>query len=176
MKRICKSNGIIFLLFVGMIIISIIIGSCEGKSSTTQLENKTSSNQSDESKESSSLDLENKTSSGQPDESKEPVSSWDEGFNASWVGTYESSKSADYAVIFELSADGTYKLSYGEGAVTTYSGKYNKNFRGGVTKSPLRYTITELRIIGFDEKTITVSSDWKLPGGNDTEVYILYRQ
>jgi hypothetical protein len=156
MKQICKLNGIIFLVFVGMIIISIIIGSCEGKSSTTQLENKTSSNQADESKES--------------------ASSWDEGFNDSWVGTYESSKSADYAVTFELNADGTYKLSYGEGAVTTYSGKYNKNFRGGVTKSPLRYIAAELRIIDFDEKTITVSSDWKLPSGNDTEVYILYRQ
>jgi hypothetical protein len=139
-----------------MIIISIIIGSCEGKSSTIQLESKVSLNQSNESRES--------------------VSSWDEGFNASWVGTYKSSTDSNYAVTFELSTDGTYTLSYGEGAVTTYSGKYNTNFSGGVSKSPLRYTITGFRIISFDEKTITISSEWKLPSGNDTEVYVLYRQ
>jgi hypothetical protein len=156
MRRICKSNGAIFLVFVGMIIISIIIGSCEGKRSTTQLENKTSSDQ--------------------PNESEVAVSSWDEGFNASWAGTYKSLTTADYAVTFVLSADGTYTLSYGEGAVTTYSGKYNTNFSGGVSKSPLRYTITGIRIISFDEKTITISSDWKLPSGNDTETYVLYRQ
>jgi hypothetical protein len=105
-----------------------------------------------------------------------PADSWDEGFNASWVGTYKSRVSADYAVTFELSADGTYKLSYGEGLVTTYSGKYNKDFSGGVSKSPLRYTITGLRVTNFDEKTITISSSWQLPSGNNTETYLLYRQ
>lgn len=104
------------------------------------------------------------------------TSSWDEGFNTSWVGTYASSLSDDYVAAFKIGDDGTYAFAYGAGATTTYAGKYNKNFNSGVSKSPFQYTITGLRIITFDERSLTVSVDWRLPSGNDTQLFTLYRQ
>ncbi|MDR1420543.1 MAG: hypothetical protein LBI86_09235 [Treponema sp.] len=104
------------------------------------------------------------------------TSSWNEGFNASWIGTYASRYDADYAVSFKIDNDGTYVFSYGEGAVTTYSGKYNKNFSGGVSKSPFRYTVTGLRVINFDKESLTISVNWRLPSGNDTKSFILDRR
>jgi hypothetical protein len=109
-------------------------------------------------------------------EDEAPAVPWDEGFNTSWEGIYKSLPSAEYAVTFDLSVSGLYKLSYGEGAVTTYSGRYNNGFGGGTSKSKFQYTITGLSVTGFDEKTITISVNWKLPNGNDTETYVLYKQ
>jgi len=103
-------------------------------------------------------------------------SSWDEGFNTSWAGTYTSKADADYVVGFKIGEDGTYALAYGTPLTTTYSGKYNKNFNYGVTNSPLKYTVIGLKVTNFDTKSITISVNWKLPSGNNTESYILYRQ
>ena len=104
------------------------------------------------------------------------LSSWNEGFNVSWAGTYVSKADADYVVGFKIGEDGTYALAHGATLTTTYSGKYNRNFNNGVTKSPLQYTVVGLRITNFDEKSITISVSWRLPSGNNTESYILYRQ
>ena len=103
---------------------------------------------------------------------------WDEGFNISWVGSYKSRSTADYAVVFDLSSDGTYKLVYGENAniTTTYSGKYNRNFNSGNSQSRLNYRITGLQVSNFDATSITLRCSWRLPSGNDTETYVLYRQ
>jgi len=107
-----------------------------------------------------------------------PVSSWDEGFNVAWAGTYVSKEDADYVVAFKLGTDGTYAFVYGSNLSisTTYSGKYNKNFRNGVSKSGLNYRITEIRVTGFDKTSISLSVDWRLPSGNDTARYVLYRK
>jgi hypothetical protein len=109
-------------------------------------------------------------------EAKQSTTSWNEGFNTSWVGTYVSQQDADYIAAFRVGADGTYSFAYGGGVATTYAGKYNKNFNNGTTKSPFRYTITGLRVIGFDEKSMTISVDWKLPNGDNTESFVLYRK
>jgi hypothetical protein len=89
-------------------------------------------------------------------------------------GIYESKPDAEYAVTFKLEDDGAYELSYGEGLVTTYSGK--GDLAKGETKSRLNYVITGLRIDSIDENLIKISADWILPAGNDTEQYVLYRQ
>jgi hypothetical protein len=103
---------------------------------------------------------------------------WDEGFNVSWVGSYKSRATADYAVVFDLASDGAYKLTYGENVniATTYSGKYNRSFNGGSSQSRLNQRITGLQVTNFDANSITLRSSWRLPSGNDTETYILYRQ
>jgi hypothetical protein len=102
--------------------------------------------------------------------------SWDEGFNTSWVGTYTSSPGDDYVAAFKIGGDGIYAFAYGAGAATTYAGKYNRNFNNGVSKSPFQYTITGLRIVSYNEISITLSVNWTLPSGNDTELFTLYRQ
>jgi len=104
------------------------------------------------------------------------TSSWDDGFNVSWAGTYVSKADADYVVGFKVGEDGTYALAYGATLTTTYSGKYNKNFNYGITNSPLKYSVIGLQVTNFDTKSITISVDWKLPSGNNKETYILYRK
>jgi len=104
---------------------------------------------------------------------------WDEGFNTAWVGTYLSKPSTEYVAAFKLGEDGTFAFACGGGTfglATTYSGKYNRNFNNGVSKSPLENTITEIRIVSSDDKSITISASWILPEGNKTDTYVLYRQ
>jgi len=113
-----------------------------------------------------------------PQKNSSSNNSWNEGFNYEWVGTYVSKADADYVVAFKLGIDGTYAFVYGSNPSisTTYSGKYNNNFRNGVSKSGLNYRITEIKVTGFDKTSINLSVDWRLPSGNDTGRYVLYRK
>ena len=157
MSNILKSGASI----IGILLMGIVL-SCEVKKTPAQ----------------STVQQSNSPTQSTVQESK-PVETipWDEGFNVSWVGSYKSRSTADYAVIFDLSSDGTYKLTYGENAniATTYSGKYNRNFNGGNSQSRLNYRVTGLQVTNFDDNSITLRCSWRLPSGNDTETYILYR-
>ena len=159
-----KEMDILKVIIVIALITGILSG-CTGKSSTTSSnEGKTSITSSNE--------------ITTPETPPPPPIPWDEGFDSKWVGSYKSRSTADYAVVFDLNSDGTYKLVYGENAniATTYSGKYNRNFNGGNSQSRLNYRITGLQVTNSDDNSITLRCSWRLPSGNDTENYTLYRQ
>jgi hypothetical protein len=103
---------------------------------------------------------------------------WDEGFDVLWVGSYKSRATADYAVVFDLSSDGTYKLTYGENVniATTYSGKYNMNFSGGSSRSRLNQRIVGLQVTNFDANSITLRCSWDYGDKIERDIYVLYRQ
>jgi energy-coupling factor transporter transmembrane protein EcfT len=103
---------------------------------------------------------------------------WDEGFNTAWAGTYLSKPDADYVIGFKLGTDGTYAFRYGSNPniATSYTGKYNRNFRNGISSSGLKYKITEIRVFRFNEneKFLCLAVDWDNPSGKHTEYYDLY--
>jgi hypothetical protein len=109
--------------------------------------------------------------------SSTPTTQWNEGFDTSWAGTYSSRPDDDYAVTFKIDNNGNYSFVYGTSFTTTYTGKYNRNFSNGTSKSQLNYKITGIRVAYFEEKkSITITVYWVLPKGNNTESYVLYRR
>ncbi|MCL2800526.1 MAG: hypothetical protein FWD28_02035 [Treponema sp.] len=104
--------------------------------------------------------------------------SWNEGFNEKWAGTYLSTPDADYVAGFKLGIDGTYAFRYGSNPrmSTSYTGRYNRNFKNGVSSSGLNYKITGISVVGFDEnaKNIRLAVDWDNPCGRHTDYFTLY--
>ncbi|MCL2186213.1 MAG: hypothetical protein FWB86_10225 [Treponema sp.] len=104
--------------------------------------------------------------------------SWNEGFNELWAGTYSSKWDAEYVVRLVIGTDGNYNLRCGSNfhIATTYTGKYNRNFKYGESRSGLNYIIEDFRIIEFDNNSIKIAVVWNNPQGRETDYYTLYKK